>query len=213
MMIWGKILMNISQLPTKHNPFKIFVHSDEEELIFRRLIRDQERTQDPLHTSIEITAKVFPMRNIYGKKQKKQSDLIVYNDYDILSIKWDSSSYELLNVKKQDLWILTKRLYITDFEYDDSNPWNGTIVISEIYKKKKWLLEYVMITKTRKEWDTFKTIEFSLFEAGILTWLHSLLQLAWLKIKWTLKKIHSVYEKNWKEITVKTRRGKLYLKK
>jgi len=77
-------LYSISQLPDTHNPCKLFVFADEEELIFRRLIRDQQRTKDPLHVSIAIMSKVFPMRNLYGKQQKQQSDIVVYNDFEIL---------------------------------------------------------------------------------------------------------------------------------
>lgn len=79
-------LYAISLLPNKHNPFKIFVHSHLEELIFRRLVRDQKRINEPMHMIVDIITKVFPMWNLYGKKQKNKSDLVVYNDYDILSV-------------------------------------------------------------------------------------------------------------------------------
>ncbi len=206
-------LYTISQLPNKFDPFKIFVYSDEEELIFRRLIRDQQRTQEPLHTSIQITSKVFPMRNIYWKKQKKLSDLIVYNDYNILSQKWKTINYSQIQVKKSNLWELKNRFYITDFEYNDKNNQNWVIVVSEVYRSKKWLLEFVKISKKKQIWQKIETIEFDLFEAWILTWIHSLLQLAWLKIKRISKKIISTYYKDNKQITIKEYKWKFYLQK
>jgi uridine kinase len=60
------------------------VDSDTEELIFRRLVRDQQRVNEPLYMIVSMLGKVFPMWNIFGNPQKKNADLIVDNSYEIL---------------------------------------------------------------------------------------------------------------------------------
>jgi len=65
----------------------MFVYSAQEELIFRRIIRDQERVAEPAYMIVENLGKAFPMRKIYGEPQLNKADMIVNNDYQILEKK------------------------------------------------------------------------------------------------------------------------------
>jgi uridine kinase len=86
-------LYTINELPVLHSPFKIYVDSPAEELVFRRLVRDQERLSEPLSMQINNLSRVFPMWTIYGQPQKKKADLIVDNTFEILSTTGKKSTY------------------------------------------------------------------------------------------------------------------------
>jgi hypothetical protein len=108
-------------------------------------------------------------------------------------------------------------LYITDYEYNDIHHGNGTIIISEVYKQKHGLLDHVAIarrsvTTSGDKKQQYESIKMTMYEPGTLTQLHTLLQLAGLTLQNVSKKIESTYLQNGKEITVKERRGKMYLK-
>ncbi|NOZ45062.1 MAG: hypothetical protein GXP45_08215 [bacterium] len=77
-------LYTINQLKNTHHPFKIFVDTDTEELIFRRIIRDQKRVRESIEEIIGMMGKVFPMRTLYGENQKTQANIIVKNNYQIM---------------------------------------------------------------------------------------------------------------------------------
>jgi hypothetical protein len=193
----------------------IYVDSAIEELVFRRLVRDQERLAEPLSTQIINLARVFPMWNIFGAPQKKKADIIINNDYQVLSKYGKAQTYTLYNDTKASLGKLVQRSYITDFEYNDAHDHNGVIVISEVYKQKHGLLDSVKISRRsealKTHTDSFSSITMELHEPGSLTQLHILLQLSGLKLQRTVKKIESTYEKDGKQLIVKERRGRLYI--
>jgi len=93
-------LYTIAQLPSHHDPLMVYIDSSPEELIFRRLIRDQERLSESLATQVINLAKVFPMRNVFGVPQKKKADIIINNNYEILSTFGRKSSFELIKEPK-----------------------------------------------------------------------------------------------------------------
>lgn len=49
-----------------------------------------------------------------------------------------------------------------------------------------------------------------LYQPGVLTGLHTLMQLAGLRMRKSVKKIVSEYEKDGKTVIIKSRRGKMY---
>lgn len=78
-------LYTITKLHDKHNPLKIFVTAPEEDLVVRRLLRDPARVGEPLYMVVGALNNVYPMRNIFGKTQSKDADLIIDNYYDLLA--------------------------------------------------------------------------------------------------------------------------------
>ncbi len=209
-------LYTIAQLPLVHDPIMIYVDSPTEELVFRRLVRDQERLAEPLATQIINLARVFPMWNIFWASQKKKADMVINNDYEVLSKYGKQQNYKLYNDTKASLGKLLHRSYVTDFEYNDTYDDNGVIVISEVYKQKHGLLDSVKISRRsealKTHTESFSSITMELHEPGSLTQLHILLQLSGLKLQRTVKKIESTYEKtDGSIIVVKERRGRLYI--
>lgn len=80
-------LYTISQLPGSIagvTAFRIFVNASHEEIIFRRLLRDQARVKEPLHTIIGVMSSVFPMWTLFGSTQRADADIVITNDYSVL---------------------------------------------------------------------------------------------------------------------------------
>lgn len=208
-------LYTIEKLNNKNNPLKIFVDSHTEELIFRRIIRDQTRFRDTIESIIGMIGKVFPMWTLYGTPQKKAADLIIHNDYEIMAKEGEKISFKLLNKKPSPKWKLTKKLYIYDFIYNDENDDNGIIYVSEVYEKKWWLLKHIIITKSKKDdaqQKKYKRIIVPLYKAGSLTMIHSLLQNGGLKlIDKNHKEEYSYETKEGEKTHYKKSRGKRYI--
>ena len=209
-------LYTIQELPKIDNTLTFFVDSYAEELIVRRLVRDQQRTGDGIAQIVSDVARVFPMRNIFGKTQRKKADIIITNEFEILEKEWVSSSYKKIDASQATQGELLKKEFFVDYEYNDSAEGNGTVIVSEVYKKKSDDIDYVMITK-RKEHITpntqeFNSMTFTITNLWVITQIHALLQLAGLKLKRTVKKTVSIYDNNGELVTIKHRKGKIYKK-
>lgn len=210
-------LYTIAELNHHDNAFKIFVDSPMEEMIFRRIVRDQERVKEPVDMIVSMLGKVFPMRKLYGEPQKIAADLIVENNYEILNTIAQTHEYVLIpDAKRSDFGELVKREYITDYIYNDSHADNGCICISEVYREKHGFLDAVMITKRKVDdldQNTFHTASVRMSQPGLITELHTLMQIAGMVYLGMENKIISVYEKNGKQTTVKEVRGKMFEEK
>jgi len=206
-------LYTIEKLNKKNNPFTIFVDSDKEELIFRRIIRDQERFKDTIESIISSISKVFPMRVLFGEPQKEKSELIIQNNYEILEKEWKKTTYTLLQKKPAKKDKPATKLYIDDFIYNDENNKNGIIYVSEVYEKKWWLLKYTTITKSKNtKKEEYERIIVPLYKAWSLTMIHSLLQNGWLKLVGKEHKEEHIYEdKKWQKTHYKKSKNKRYL--
>lgn len=200
-------LYTLSCLPLKKNALSFYVDSDSEELIMRRLIRDQERTAQAPNLIIDDISKVFPMRNIFGVPQKRESDYIITNGYEILEKQGDISHYR----RREDaiVWEKIDEVFFVDYEYNDLSHDNGTLVVSETYKDPAGDLDYVVLTKRKNtlthDTEQFKTLNVRLNQPGIITTIHALAQLAWLKLINTVHKTISQYKQEDKIITLKHR--------
>lgn len=181
----------------------------------RRLIRDQERTQQAVDAIIGDISRVFPMRNIYGKKQEKQAAILIHNDYEILEQKGEKHNFQPTKLSKSECGELQKREYYIDYEYNDSKEENGRIVVSEVYKSYKQDLSYVVVSKQKtyneNGQETVTTISMKSTQLGIITQLHTLMQLAGLTLQKVSKKSISTYQKEDKECLVKEKRGKMFI--
>lgn len=207
-------LYTISQLWNAHNPFKIFVDSHIEELIFRRLVRDQERVSEPLHDIVSMLGKVFPLWKVYGDGQREKWDMIVFNDYNILDAKGESYTLKKVDYKKSELGTLQKREYVNEFLYDDTHPGNGVVVVSEVYRDKYGFLDGVIVSKKNRNGDPRKFTEISMRinQPWFLTVIHTLLQTAGLRYIGREKRVESTYKNGDKEVTIKERAGEMFEK-
>lgn len=207
-------LYTINELTNTHNPLKFFVHSPTEELIFRRIIRDQKRVNESLDTIVTMLGKVFPMRTLYWEPQRKKADIEIGNNYEIMSKEWKKIWFLETKKTPKSIWTLKKKEFIRDFIYNDENDKNGVIYVSEVYKNKQSLLDHIIITKSKKQdykENSYERIIVSLYRPGSLTMIHTLLQTAWLELIWTNEKTEETYEKNWKTTKIKKSRGKTYI--
>ena len=109
------------------------VTSDTEELIIRRLIRDQQRIGDTASQIVHTLESVFSMWNVYGNIQKKQADIIVHNNYDILSDK--GTLYSLVQCKMPDL-SQSQSYQHHNFIYNSPEHYDQDYLqISEVYQQ------------------------------------------------------------------------------
>jgi uridine kinase len=207
-------LYTISELSEEHNPYKIFVDSSMEELIFRRIIRDQERVKEPVDMIVTMLGKVFPMWKLYGEPQRRRADLIVENDFEVLGKVGESHEYVFLpDAKRSDFGELVKREHKVDYMYNDSQADNGSIIVSEIYRQKQGFLDSVEITRRKADayqQNVFDSVSVRMSGAGLLTQLHTLLQLSGMQYLGREEKIISVYEKDKVVRTIKEVYGKMY---
>lgn len=175
--------------------YKVFVDAPNEEILFRRLIRDQARIKEPLHSIISVMSTVFPMRTVFGKTQQIESDCSIFNDYTIIHHEWIDTYWQEIDTDKISTEWRDKRHYITDYIYHTTHS-DSKIIISEVYTQHEWLLDHVKITKTDNDPRTnqkYKSISMTLYHPAISTELHTLLQLAWLEYEWRYNTIHSYY--------------------
>ncbi len=208
-------LYTIDQLSNEHNPYKIYVDSSIEEMIFRRIIRDQDRVRESIEWIIWMLWKVFPLRKIYWESQKKKSDLIVFNNYEIMLDKWQKYNFKSIKKIPNNVWKLKQKYHIIDYIYDDGHPGNGVIYVSEVYKDKQHLLDHIRMTKSKLDdhkSDNYTRIVIPLYAPGSLTMVHTLLQTAWLQFIGTSKKVEELYEDSKNKLTmIKKSRNKIYL--
>lgn len=206
-------IYTIEKMANNFDCTKMFVYSAQEELIFRRIIRDQERVAEPAYMIVENLGKAFPMRKIYGEPQVNKADMIVNNDYQILEKKWRRCTYHQTQKTKKELGKAIDKRYITDFIYSDNDTTNGDIILSEVYKEKDWLLDHVIITKVKQDNQNEQhTIDLKLYQPGVLIQLHTLMQTAWLTMKQSWEKIEATYIIENKRVTIKEEDGKLSIK-
>lgn len=198
------------------NAYKIFVHSSSEEVIFRRLLRDQARVKEPLHAIIGVMSNVFPMRTLFWHIQGKNANSIITNDYKIIEKEGIKSSRKRIDKDTIPTEWLDKTYYMTDYIYNDSNDDNGKIIISEVYREENGLLDHVIIHKRnndpRQEDIHYESISLTLYQPAISTELHTLLQLANLEYEWSYKKKVSYFtnQKNNNPIIIKEKFGIFY---
>jgi uridine kinase len=168
----------INELAEQFDPFKIFVHSQAEDLVIRRLIRDPERTKEPLYMVATTLTKVFPMWTIAWQWQLEKSDIVINNTYEILKDKGTTFNYHQTSIFPQ--WELKKTEYVVNYHYNDSKTDNDGIVISEIYHSQHGYLHEVKISKVQTNTDgTKEWLTLSVMMPGILVEMHTLIQLAW----------------------------------
>jgi uridine kinase len=196
--------------------YKIFVHSSSEEVIFRRLLRDQARVKEPLHTIIGVMSNVFPMRTLFGETQETKAHTIITNDYKVIEKEGTKSSRRRIEKDAIPTQWLDKIYYMTDYIYNDSNDDNGKIIISEVYRELNGLLDHVIIHKRnsdpRQEDTVYESISLSLYQPAISTELHTLLQLAGLEYEWSYNKKVSYFinKKENNPIIIKEKFGIFY---
>lgn len=190
------------QIQTKEwtiTAYNIVVHAPIEEIIFRRLVRDQKRVKEPLHTLIDVMSNVFPMRKIFWSTQESLADCIISNDYTILNKEGRKSQWKQITKDNLPQWKPYDIHYTKDYIYDDSDDSDGRIIISEVYRENNELLDHVILQKRssdpRKEQGSYESISMTLYKPGISTELHTLLQLAWLAYQWSYSKTIYYYNK------------------
>ncbi len=178
-------------------PYKVFVEASLEEIIMRRLVRDQMRVKEPLHVIVGVMSNVFPMRTIFWTVQKEKSDCIIVNDYRILDKEWKISERFPIASDELPHTDIYKTYYMKDYIYNDTNEDNGKIIISEVYLEQWWLLDHVILHKRnndpRTDHSKYESISMDFYQPSISTELHTLLQLAWLVYEWTYDKIVKYY--------------------
>jgi uridine kinase len=160
------ILINKNFLKRK-DVLKIYIDSEEEELLVRRIVRDPERTKESIGLIIENLTSVFPYWKIFGEKQKNIVNLIIKNNYDVLKsvgTKIIENDFEENNKRK----IIYK---VYDFVYESKNKiW----VVREYYKPNESLFDfYSLIVKDKHSNETYKI---ELRELGKISKLHLLIQ-------------------------------------
>ena len=158
------------------------MHAPIEEIIFRRLVRDQARVKEPLHTLIDVMSNVFPMWKIFGSTQEADADCIIHNNYTILEKEGRHSLRKQVQQEELPQGDPYNTYYTNDYIYDDSDESNGKIILSELYRDKNGLLDHVMLQKRssdpRDTQHDYESISMTLYKPGISTEIHTLLQLA-----------------------------------
>lgn len=178
-------LYTISQLKKMPGHLQIMVTSETEELIIRRLIRDQQRTNDTASQIIHTLESVFSMWNVYGKIQEKQSDIIIHNNYDILSEK--GISYNLLACPAPDL-TGSQAYEHHNFIYNSPEHRDQDYIqISEVYQQvDKGTLDhtslYKILSSDYQDIANYTALGVNFSEYGMIAQLHTLMQLASLEL-------------------------------
>jgi len=167
----------INELAEQFDPLKVFIYSQAEDVIIRRLVRDPERLHEPLYMVATTLTKVFPMWTIAGKWQMEQSDLVINNAFEILKDRGTTYSYHPTSVFPE--WELQKTEYVVNYLYNDTRTDNDGIVISEVYHEEHGYLHEVKISKVQTNTDgTKEWLTLSVMMPGILVEMHALIQLA-----------------------------------
>lgn len=179
----------IAQVDTTLPEFTIFVTAPAEELLMRRFIRDQDRTQEPRDQIIHKMDNMFPMRNVYGAHQDR-ADVVVQNTYNILSAQ--GKKYEIIAPQVAPTWQQKEHIYAIDHIYLDENEGihDDVIILSENYdasdRKQLRSVDVKNVMKLQRNGKKIiKTIRFRFYQPGIITSLHSLFQLAGLQVSHT----------------------------
>lgn len=174
-------LYTISQLPEIPQELKIIVTSDTEELMIRRLVRDQQRTHDTASQIVQTLESVFSMRNVFGKIQEQQADIVVHNTYDILSDKGIVVELVACDKPSDTLDAYQHHNYVYD---DPRNPDKDHIQVTEVYPKQGGMLDHTSLYKIKPHQDIrqYQQIWINFKEYGMVAQLHTLMQLAWLQI-------------------------------
>lgn len=174
-------LYTISQLPPIAEELNIIITSDTEELMIRRLIRDQQRTKDTASQIVQTLESVFSMRNVFGKMQEQQADIIIHNDYDILHDK--GTVVRLIACQKP--WTVWDTYQHHNYIYDDPHHTDkDRIQITEVYPKTWGMLDHTSLYKLSQKHDHqwYKQIWIDFQEYGMVAQLHTLMQLAGLQV-------------------------------
>ena len=161
--------------------YKVFINVNKEELILRRIIRDPQRTKEPLDRILNSLLAVFPMWNIYWKNQRKKADFIFFSDYQIIKDK--GKVFKLVSNFEKNYNFSEKEVsFVVDYYYssDNKGEWNF-LIVREIYKR--WYFRWVSIIKQYQEGDKLKIYEIFINQPWFLKEAHILLQIAWLKYK------------------------------
>lgn len=200
----------INECASQFDPFTIFVHSQPEDLIIRRLIRDPERTKEPLYMVATTLTKVFPMWTIAGQWQVEKADLVINNNYEILKDRGVTYDYNQTSVFPQ--WDLKKTEYVINYMYNDTRTDNDGIVISEVYHEQHGYLHEVKISKVQTNTDwTKEWLTLSVMMPGILVEMHTLIQLA--GCEYVGKQWHKQYKYEDGTIVHQRDTGELYVVK
>ncbi len=197
-------------------PYKVFVEASLEEIIVRRLVRDQIRVREPLHMIVGVMSNVFPMRTVFWATQKEQADCVISNDYRILDKEWIVSEWTPISVKELPDTKIYKTYYMKDYVYNDTNEDNGKIIVSEVYLQEWGLLDHVTLHKRnndpRVDHSRYESIAMDFYQPSISTELHTLLQLAGLHYEGSYNKTVNYYltDTSDKYTVVKEKFGLLY---
>lgn len=202
-------LYTIDQLGSRFpDAMNIFVQSSYEEIIFRRIVRDQERVRESNHTLINNIGKAFPMWNIFGHHQKNEADIIITNDYDILDHKGIESIYEIFNGSIDVLGTLDLIEDRQHFVYSNTDNNESDIIITETYYRNDTLLKYIIISAVKSHSNTHDHhIDITLHDPGSLTDMHILLQTAGLKVIDRFSTIKSYFTNEYREKTILLEKG------
>lgn len=203
-------LYTISKLSTQYDPFKIYVTAPEEDLVIRRLLRDPARIGEPLYMIVGALNNVYPMRNIFGRTQLHNADLVIDNYYDILIKEGKKMYHEPFQGEVNTLGTKISEEYIVSYMYNDSTEdSNGKILVEEHYDMKGGIMKSVTIVKTRSTSvgtkETIEHISLSLSKAGILTQIHNLLQVAGLIYETTFAYDMEHYDNDGKKSIIEKR--------
>jgi hypothetical protein len=165
---------------------------------------------------IDVMSKVFPMRNVFGETQKNLTDIIIENTFQVMNKEWKKS---LRKRTSPDLiatyWTYTSIQYSTDYIYNDTENNKDCVIISEIYDTPQSLLRKVIITKRNIEADQasheqYESISLDIYQVWVITDIHTLLQLAWLKFIKSYNKTITTYHINNQEKIIKEKMGMWY---
>lgn len=208
-------LYTIDQLGVRFaDATKVFVQSSYEEIIFRRIVRDQERVRESNHVMINNIGKAFPMWNIFGQHQQDKADIIITNDYEILDHKGAESAYELFHGDIGALGDLNLVEHRQHFVYSNTDNNESDIIITEVYYEDDPLLKYIMISAVKEHSDTSDHhIDVTLYDPGALTDMHILLQTAGLVVIDRFKTTKSYFVSHDKQKVVLLERERTLYKK
>ncbi len=207
-------LYTIDQLGARFpEAMKIFVQASYEEIIFRRIVRDQDRVRESNYVMINNIGKAFPLRNIFGEHQADLADLTITNDYEILDHKGVESKYQLFYGDKDALGTLDYTDHRQHFVYSNEDNNESDIIITEVYRDNDPLLKYIMISAVKEHNETSDHhIDVTLYDPGALTDMHILLQTAGLRVIDRFSTTRFVYRDGEKKNVLLERGGKIYEK-
>lgn len=192
---------------------KVFVQSSYEEIIFRRIVRDQKRVRESNYVMINNIGKAFPLWNVFGEHQGNDADIIITNDYAIMSTEWVASHYELFNGSVSDLGTLDTIEHCNHFVYSNGENDESDIVLTEVYRNDDPLLNHIIISSVQGYQDLDdKHIDITLYDPGALTDMHTLFQTAKLNVIQRFSTTKSYYKKDSDTTIVLEKNGRQFVK-